>query len=248
MCLRDRRDNSRRGGFRIGVAGVGDTGSAPTETSSFGIDISGWQRGIDLNAAKRDGVQFVIIKSSGFNVAEDDGGPYKASGYRENVTAARAAGLPIGHYYIPGRGQTPEKQADFFVDNLYDFKPDRDILALDDEVLDDNGVYWKDADVAKFISRVVERTRMPAQRVWFYTGASDARANAPWPQVIALGARIWWASWGESPTGTTPDHEPRLNGAFPAWDIHQFTDRTRVAGKDVDGDFSRHSVAELFGT
>gem|GEM_PF-3087056 len=220
----------------------------PAGTTSFGIDISRWQNGIDLPQAKRDGVQFVIVKASGFNVKETDGGPYKAGGYREHVNAARAASLPVGHYYIPGRGQTPAQQADFFVNNLHDFKSDRDVLALDNEVLDDNGTLWTDADAAAFMSRVIERTGISAKRAWFYVGASDARDNAPWSQVIALGARIWWAAWGDAPTGQTPDHEPQLRGAFPGWDIHQFTNRTRVAGRNVDGNYSRHSITELFGS
>ncbi len=220
---------------------AGSTQSAHGGT--FGVDVSTWQRDIDFAQVRREGAQFAIIKLGGFNVAPQ----YVSPHYRAMVDRARAAGLRIGHYYVPGRGLSPVAQADFFVNNLHNFDRNRDTLALDNEVLDSNGVFLTDRDTAAFLLRVVQRTGIPAKRVWLYIDAGNARGHAPWPRVIALGVRVWWAAWGAQPNGHTPDHEPQLRGSFPRWDVHQYTNRVRIAGKDVDGNYSRHSLTELFG-
>jgi hypothetical protein len=210
---------------------------------TFGIDIASPQRDIDLGRAKAEGVQFVVVKMGGLNVTPQYVAPY----YRAQVDRAVAAGLPKGHYYLIGGGQTPEAQAEFMAANLYRFDKDGDILALDNERLDSNGTRWGDADAARFIRRLIELTGIPAARVWHYAGASDYRSTGSWPELIALGVRFWWAAYGGYPTGQTPDHEPSLQGSIPRWDVHQYSSLVSVAGYSLDGNYSPHAVTELFG-
>jgi murein DD-endopeptidase MepM/ murein hydrolase activator NlpD len=210
---------------------------------TFGIDIASPQAGIDLVRAKSEGVQFVIVKMGGLNVTPQYVAPY----YKAQIDKAIAAGLPKGHYYLIGKVQTPEEQAEFFVKNLHGFDPLRDVLALDNEALDSNGTRWGDADAARFIRKVLELTDLPPHRFWHYAGASDYRATGAWPELVSLGIRFWWASYGKYPTKQTPDHEPSLQGSIPRYDVHQFTSKSRVAGYDLDGNFSPVSVVELFG-
>lgn len=210
---------------------------------TFGIDIASPQRDIDLGRAKAEGVEFVVVKMGGLNVSPQYVAPY----YRAQIDRAVTAGLPKGHYYLIGRGQTPEQQAEFFVNNLHRFDPARDILALDNEALDGNGTRWGDADAARFIRRVITLTGIPASRVWHYAGAADYRATGSWPELTALGVRFWWAAYGGYPTGRTPDHEPSLQGSIPRWDVHQYSSRVAVAGYALDGNYSRATVGELFG-
>jgi hypothetical protein len=211
---------------------------------TFGIDIATTQAGIDLVRAKAEGTEFVIVKMGGLNVTPQYVAPY----YRAQIDRVVAAGLPKGHYYLIGLGQTPEQQADFFVNNLHRFDPARDVLALDNERLDGNGTLWGDQLAARFVRRVLERLPgFPALRIWHYAGASDYRSLAPWPELERLGVRFWWAAYGASPTGRTPDHSPSLQGSISRWDVHQFTSRSRVAGYDVDGNYSLIPVGLLFG-
>jgi len=210
---------------------------------TFGIDVSKWQSGMDYPRARQEGVEFVIVKAAGFNT----GTLYVADGYPGHVDAARKAGLCIGHYFVPGKGD-PVTQADFFADNLHDFDPAHDVLALDDEPLDDNGVYWKQDDALKFLARVHERTGVPWSRLWLYCPAHLTRDNGPWGKITDKGIRIWWSAYGDFPTGHTPDHEPALNGKIARWDIHQYSSVVPVADrKTVDANYSRISCAELFG-
>ncbi len=188
-------------------------------------------------------MQFVVVKAGGLNVTPQ----YVAPHYHAQIDRAVAASLPKGHYYLIGRGQSPEAQAEFFAANLYRFDRDRDVLALDNESLDGNGTRWGDADAARFVRRVIALTGIPASRVWHYAGAADYRATGSWPELAALGIRFWWAAYGSYPTGHTPDHTPSLQGSIPRWDVHQYSSAVAVAGYALDGNFSPHSVGELFG-
>ena len=210
---------------------------------TFGIDVASPQKDIDLGKAKAEGVEFVVVKMGGFNVTPQ----YVAPHYKAQIDRAIAAGLPKGHYYLIGKGQSPEAQADFFVRNLYRFDAAHDVLALDNEALDSNGTRWGDADAARFIRRVITLTGVPASRVWHYAGAADYRATGAWPELTALGVRFWWAAYGSYPTGQTPDHAPSLSGSIPRWDVHQFSSRVRVAGYELDGNYSPHKVTDMFG-
>jgi len=210
---------------------------------TFGIDIASPQRDIDLGRAKAEGVQFVIVKMGGLNVTPQYVAPY----YRAQIDRAVVAGLPKGHYYLIGKGQTPEAQAEFFVKNLYKFDPAADVLALDNEALDSNGTRWGDADAAKFARRVLELTDLPPHRFWHYAGATDYRSTGAWPELVRLGIKFWWAAYGNYPTGKTPDHEPSLQGSIPRYDVHQYSSRVAVAGYALDGNYSPLSIEELFG-
>lgn len=210
---------------------------------TFGIDIATPQANIDLNRAKREGVEFVIVKMGGLNVTPMYVSPY----YRRQISQAIAAGLCKGHYWLIGRGESPRSQAEYFVRNLYRFDKDHDVLALDNEDLDSNGTRWGDAAAAEFINRVVELTGIDRNRVWHYAGAHDYRSVSNWPRVEASGARFWWAAYGSFPTGHYPDHTPSLQGSIPRADVHQYSSRVRVAGYNLDGDYSSISCDTLFG-
>lgn len=61
----------------------------------IGIDISFWQGNYNLAQAKKEGVQFVILKAGG-----SDGGYYKDPKFERNYKEAKAQGLPVGAYYF----------------------------------------------------------------------------------------------------------------------------------------------------
>lgn len=215
----------------------------PSTGTSFGIDVATSQRGIDFAKAKAEGVQFVIVKMGGLNVKPQ----YVAPHYKTQIDGAKAQGLPVGHYYLIGAGETPEQQAEYFVKNLYRFNKDTDILALDNEKLDDNGAVWGQDEAERFFKKVIELTGIAPQRLWLYAGAADFRGRKPWTKITSLGVRFWWAAYGSYPTGKTPDHEPSLQGAIPEAHVHQYSSKVSVAGFALDGNYSKYSVNDLFG-
>lgn len=64
-----------------------------------GIDISFWQGDFDMEEAKNDGFEFVIIKAGG-----SDDGFYTDSEFENNYRKAKAAGMGVGAYYFVGSG------------------------------------------------------------------------------------------------------------------------------------------------
>ncbi|MEC5185313.1 hypothetical protein RCH12_002789 [Cryobacterium sp. MP_3.1] len=208
---------------------------------TFGIDVSSGQAGINYNQARNEGVEFVIVKASGNNI-----GLYEANSYHAHVDAARAAGLRIGHYFVVGRGN-PTAQANYFVDHLYKFDGQHDVLAFDNEPLDSNATFFGQAAAYEFLAQVQRRTGISWNRLWLYAPASLTRSHTPWSRITDAGVRIWWAAYGGQPTGRTPDHEPALNRSVSRWDVHQFTSSARIAGHTVDGNYSKISASDLFG-
>lgn len=209
---------------------------------TFGIDISGSQNPFDYEGARDEGVEFIIVKASGFNTGE----LYVADCYHQHVDGARAAGLAVGHYYLVGAGD-PVRQADHFVDHLHDYDPHHDVLALDNEPLDSNPVFWSQDQAFAFLARVQARTGIPWSRLWLYCPASLTRDRRPWHRITDKGIRIWWSAYGGFPTGHSPDHVPALDGSVDRWDVHQFSSKSRVAGLEIDGNSSPTTVETLFG-
>lgn len=62
----------------------------------YGVDVSAYQPGFDFAAARRDGMDFAIIKAT-------EGTGWRSSYYRDQVARARAAGLLVAAYhYVRG--------------------------------------------------------------------------------------------------------------------------------------------------
>lgn len=201
-----------------------------------GIDVSTWQANIDFTQARADGHQFAIVKAGGSQLTE---GPYTSPHYANQVTRARAAGLRVGHYWVTGDFSTPVQAADHLVDHLSGYRRG-DVIALDNEILDDSTRLWTDAEVAGFFTRVHDRIgdHVP----WLYMSSSALRASS-WPRTIATGAKLWVASWGAN-DGNYPG-EPNLGGAYPAWSAHQYTSNGTVGGTRVDLNVAKPDAFEV---
>jgi GH25 family lysozyme M1 (1,4-beta-N-acetylmuramidase) len=201
-----------------------------------GVDVSTWQAGIDFAQAHADGHGFAIVKAGGSQLSE---GPYTSTHYAAQISGARAAGLRVGHYWVTGDFSTPAQAADYFVDHLADYRQG-DVLALDNEVLDDSTRLWNDGDVATFFTRVHDRVgdHVP----WLYMNASDLRSGS-WPQTIATGTKLWVASWGAN-DGSYPG-EPNIGSAYPSWSAHQFTSNGLVGGMRVDMNVARPDAFDV---
>ena len=84
----------------------------------FGIDISKWQGDFNLQQAKNEGVEFVIIKGAGGDW-EKGNGLYTDSKFVRNYDEAKRLGLPVGAYFY-SNARTVEKaviEAEYFYNN-----------------------------------------------------------------------------------------------------------------------------------
>ena len=233
----------------------------PPLPGSFFVDTAKFQIGINYAKLKADYVQANIVKSAGFNTGE----LYIADGVTEHTTGTREAGMFVGHYYVPGAQKTaatdeagnavpdtsPAGQARWWIEHIVNFDVETDLLMLDNEKLDSNGVHWNDAQAAEFIEALREETGIPYRRIVIYQGANDWRTKGPWPMLEALrtkGLRFLWAAYGNYPTGTRPDHVPSLQGSITDWDIHQYTSTAKLGGwtTGLDANYSRIPISELW--
>lgn len=81
----------------------------------FGIDISVWQGDFNMLQAKREGVEFVIIKGGG-----GDDGRYVDSKFKQNYDNAKRLGLPVGCYWF-SKALTIDQakmEAEYFYQNV----------------------------------------------------------------------------------------------------------------------------------
>ncbi|MET3635673.1 glycoside hydrolase family 25 protein [Curtobacterium oceanosedimentum] len=174
------------------------------------LDTSKWQGPISVGtfaAARAAGVTRSIHKAGGSNA-----GRYTDSQYAHNAAAARAAGLPLGHYWFNGPGD-PTADADYFIDNLVAYTPG-DWLVLDIESTGTVG--WSPAAALAFAARVYARTGV---KPLLYMSSSVTRA-ADWSPLVAFGCPLWvaqysasepnvahwstWAAWQFTSSGTMP--------------------------------------------
>lgn len=81
----------------------------------FGIDISRWQGDFNMLQAKREGVEFVIIKGGG-----GDDGLYVDGRFKQNYDNAKRLGLPVGCYWF-SKALTVDQakmEAEYFYQNV----------------------------------------------------------------------------------------------------------------------------------
>lgn len=180
------------------------------------IDISYSQStNIDFVALRAAGVDTVIMKTGGSNT----GSQYVDSKYRWFEPRARAAGMRIGHYWFNGFGD-PISDADFFVNNLYDFRAG-DLLALDCES-EGSMPYWTPAKANPFRDRVRQRTNTICD---VYMSSSVTKAQN-WSSTAA-GSGLWVAQYGTN--SGAPQGSPNIS-YWSTYKLWQYTSNATFGG------------------
>lgn len=181
-----------------------------------GIDISGWQEGIDLSKVPCD---FVIVKASqGLRVSR----------YCDpQVQQAIALGKPFGFYhYVDGSGATAE--ADFFVNNCAGYFG-KGIPCIDWESIQNSA--WGNTDYLKrLVKRVIDRTGV---KPLIYASASAF----PWDVAKALDCGAWVAQYASNKSTGYQDR-PWNEGAYNCA-IRQYSSAGRLAGYNGNLDLDK---------
>ncbi|HEY8838188.1 MAG TPA: GH25 family lysozyme [Dehalococcoidia bacterium] len=189
-----------------------------------GIDVGSSQAGLNFALAYAQGSRSCYVKLGGDNVPR-----YVAPHYTAEVNAARAAGLRVGHYWVPDSLQDPTGAADYFVDHLHGWTT-RDFVVLDNESLDGKRRY-SDAQAAVWMNRVKARLHISGLQVKLYLGLADARSFS-WPAALATGCDFIIAAYGYAPFAYD------LRGKIPAARNHghQYTSSGSIGGVTIDVD------------
>jgi GH25 family lysozyme M1 (1,4-beta-N-acetylmuramidase)/LysM repeat protein len=201
--------------FLTGVAPSAPVQPAASGTSMRGIDISNYQKGINVAAT---GAQFAIVKAS-------EGVGWGDPSLAANIASARSAGVPAGFYHFgrfgATRENTPTAEAESFLAIIAPHLRDGDVVVLDVESDDQSP-----ASAKVFLDIVSSRT---GRKALAYMNLSTAR-SAGW-DVVARDYPLWLAqypsraaqSWG--PLAAQPD--PGNGWSVALW---QYTDQGALAG------------------
>jgi hypothetical protein len=156
-----------------------------------GIDTGTSQRNLDFGLARRMGMESNYVKLGG-----DNSGRYVAPNYISEVDRSRAAGMRVGHYWVPSSAQDPAGAAEYFVSNLRGWTP-ADFVVLDNESLDGVG-HYSDDQAAAWVNTVKARLGIGGRQVKVYLGLSVANSTT-WDAVLNTGCGIIIAAYSYSP-------------------------------------------------
>lgn len=180
-----------------------------------GIDISGWQAGIDVSAVDAD---FVIVKATG-------GVGYVNPDFRRQADQALESGKLLGLYHFAGDGNagSSEQEAEHFVSSVADYIG-RAVMVLDWEA---DATTWPVEWAENWLQYVADATDSTP---WFYSYSSyinstDCSILARFP--------LWLAAYyaGYEPMGYQDD--PPIYGGLGAWErcvCYQYSSTGYIGG------------------
>ncbi len=190
-----------------------------------GIDISHWQKGIDLGAVD---VDFVICKAT------------EGNGYTDEMCdtfyqKAKSLGKKLGVYHFarPDLGNTAEAEADWFIKETLGYHKEA-MLVLDWESGDLTNVAWAKA----WLDRVYSKTGV---KPVIYMSASVMH-DADWSSVVKADYGLWVANYGTN-NGTAQesvfDRYPLKYWTFYA--LWQYTSKGKLNGYNGNLDLNYFS-------
>ena len=182
-----------------------------------GIDISGWEQGIDLSKVPCD---FVIVKAT-------QGVGFVSRCCDAQIQQAISLGKPFGFYHYVG-GNGAQAEADFFVDNCTGYFG-KGIPCIDWESMQNSA--WGDTGyLRELVQRVIDRTGV---KPLIYASAS----SFPWDVAKALDCDPWVAQYANDKTTGYQD-SPWNEGAYRCA-IRQYSDHGRLDGYSGDLDLDK---------
>lgn len=184
-----------------------------------GIDVSNWQRGINLKAVPAD---FVIAKAT-------QGTSYVSPDCARQVEQAAAAGKCVGTYhYISGAGANAE--ADFYINNISNWVG-KYMLCLDWEA-NQNSQWGNEAYLEQVVKRVIQRTGIPP--VIYVQQSRMAQVK---PVANRNNCGLWIAQYpNNNPTGY--QSSPWNEGAYTCA-IRQYSSTGRLSGYSGNLDLNK---------
>lgn len=148
-----------------------------------GIDISNWQKGIDLTKIEAD---FVIVKSS-------EGIDWADPSFVDLYNKAKKAGKKLGVYHFarPTANNTPEEEADSFLKIIKQVNAVGEaVLVLDWEAENIHDVAW----AKRWLDHVYKKTTV---KPLFYSYENCVKSY-DWSSVANAGYKLWIARYKDN--------------------------------------------------
>lgn len=193
-----------------------------------GIDVSYYNGAIDWNAVKGDGIEFAIIRA-GYGMYDNQ----KDVRFEENYSGATAAGLPVGVYWY-SYAKTPteaEREADVCLRIL---SSKRLSIPVYFDIEDRSQINLGRDAITELCIRFCDKIKQSGYSAGIYS-------NTDWfLNRIDLSRTASYSKW-------LADYRTNYNTTLPR-DIHQYTNRGRVAGingeVDLNNSFINFSIEE----
>lgn len=182
-----------------------------------GIDISGWQAGIDLSKVPCD---FVIVKAT-------QGVTFVSDSCDTQIQQAISLGKPFGFYhYVDGSGA--QEEADFFVDHCSGYFG-HGIPCIDWESAQNDA--WGNTDyLRQLVQRVIDRTGV---KPLIYA----SEGSFPWDVAQALDCGAWVAQYADD--AETGYQDAPWNEETYSCAIRQYSSHGRLDGYSGDLDLDK---------
>ena len=221
-----------------GAKWVGDSTKEENMGTIFGTDVSEHQDGMSLAQAKREGMEFAIIRTTD--------GTYKDRCYRSHLEDAEGAGMITAAYHYlrnPSEGTTVAQQVQASLEVMGDKKRP---LWIDVET--NAGLH---VDHIRACKREFERRGVRVIGCYSYVPYWEGRIAPSEPDSHEFGA-FWVAAYGQNRRGKPRDIYPGdqhrqwnypLGNQKPA--LWQYGSNAQVAGYSVDINAYRGTRAEL---
>ena len=204
----------------------------------FGCDCSHYQANFDFDRARREGIEFAILKAT-------EGASYVDNRFSRHIAAARDAGMLYAAYHYQRSGDSAAAQAA----NIQRTVPQDCPVILDVE--DGAGNVALTRDITSRINGAGWHTPLLYLPQWWWSsvGKPDLRGLPP----------LWYSRYPNNRTGAPADVFARnaswLNTMWGGYgglgvEVLQFTDMGSVAGASVDCDAyrgTRDQLASLLG-
>lgn len=187
---------------------------------TLGQDVSSFQGDINYDLYKNNS-QYIICKAS-------EGTGFKDPKLDRNKSEARRVGLLLGYYHFarPDLNNSPEAEADWFLQAIGDFK-EGELLALDYEPnWSGDAVGW----CKKFLDRL--SSNLNGYKPLIYMDQSRV-SKYNWQPLVDASYGLWIAAYTYDPNNNNFKH-----GAWSFAAMQQWTDAQKVPGinGNVDGD------------
>ncbi len=197
---------------------------------SYGIDVSKWNRDINWTQVAQSGVEFVMIRC-GYR-GNSTGGIVMDPYFRQNISGALNAGLPVGIYFYSQAISVAEarQEAQWVISVLKDYHISFPVV-FDYEGLGENRI----KDVTKsersdFAIAYLNEIKKAGYTPMMYASKNGLTNNWETSRIVSsTGCRVWMAHYTE---GGKPSN---YTGHYDMW---QYTSMGRVPGINGDVDMN----------
>lgn len=198
----------------------------------LGIDVSSWQRGVDMHRVAREGFEYVIAKAT-------EGAGYRNPEYIAQRAGARSAGLAFCAYHYV----TSDAAALAQVDNFERAETDPQVPVMLDHEAGSGSIDVLRAVHAEFVRRGHRVVLLYLPR-WYWSGQMGAPDLSGLPALMSSDYGPERAGYAAAIYPGDTDHGWSGYGSRPVA-IFQFTQKACVAGLSLDASAFRGSRAEL---